>query len=209
MNTSLIFRVIVIAIMLVLIPLVLALFFQKIDTELDIKLRKKDIIIFCIVGIVASILLSIQYKGFELFNVAFVMAYLIFMSYTDQKTQLLYNICSVIQFIYQIAILIIYRHGIGNYELFIFIVPAIFFIVSLLGGIGMGDVLIYFVLAVFSLNFKSTPIFFLIYIILFANVVFIITSIIYKIITKDKKKHLPLTIYIAISYFVCNVFIIM
>ena len=74
---------------LFVLPLLLSVAFEYIDKENTMKLGKKDIIWFIVVSIGLSL-------GFEIVAhtnlvtltlTSFIMAYLIFMSYTDQKTK--------------------------------------------------------------------------------------------------------------------------
>lgn len=205
MNTVSILNVMLTTLMLVLIPLVLAFLFQKADEELNIKLTKKDIIIIVIIGIITSILLNIQYEKFMLYHTSFIMAYLIFMSYTDQKTKLVYNFCSEVVIVLEIALILLNDTNINILTTSVMILPLVMLVISLLGGLGMGDVCIYTALALYSITSKEFPFFSLTYIIILANIMFIIVGIIYKIVTRNKDRKLPLTIYIAISFFICSI----
>lgn len=205
MNTVSILNVMLTTLMLVLIPLVLAFLFQRADEDLNIKLNKKDIIIIVIVGIIASILLNIQYEKFMLYHTSFIMAYLIFMSYTDQKTKLVYNFCSEVIVVLEIALILLKGTNINIITTSVMLLPLVMLIISLLGGLGMGDVFIYTALALYSITSKEFPFFSLTYIIILANIMFIIVGIIYKIVTMNKNRKLPLTIYIAISFFICSI----
>lgn len=205
MNTVSILNVMLTTLMLVLIPLVLAFLFQKADEELNIKLNKKDIIIIAIVGIITSILLNIQYEKFMLYHTSFIMAYLIFMSYTDQKTKLVYNFCSEVVIVLEIALILLNDTNINILTTSVMILPLVMLVISLLGGLGIGDVCIYTALALYSITSKEFPFFSLTYIIILANIMFIIVGIIYKIATRNKDRKLPLTIYIAISFFICSI----
>lgn len=205
MNTVSILNVMLTTLMLVLIPLVLAFLFQKADEELNIKLTKKDIIIIAIVGIITSILLNIQYEKFMLYHTSFIMAYLIFMSYTDQKTKLVYNFCSEVVIVLEITLILLSNTNINILTTSVMILPLVMLVISLLGGLGMGDVFIYTALALYSVTSKEFPFFSLTYIIILANIMFIIVGIIYKIVTRNKNRKLPLTIYIAISFFICSI----
>lgn len=205
MNTVSILNVMLTTLMLVLIPLVLAFLFQKADEELNIKLTKKDITIIAIVGIITSILLNIQYEKFMLYHTSFIMTYLIFMSYTDQKTKLVYNFCSEVVIVLEIALILLSDTNINILTTSVMILPLVMLVISLLGGLGMGDVFIYTALALYSVTSKEFPFFSLTYIIILANIMFIIVGIIYKIVTRNKNRKLPLTIYIAISFFICSI----
>mgnify|MGYP006385190769 CR=1 FL=1 len=88
-----------------IIPLALIVIFSKIDNELSeaIKLKRKDIAIIVVVAIIYGILYSSLYHlDIKFINTTFLTAYLVFMSYTDQKTKLLYSSVSIAMMLLEI-----------------------------------------------------------------------------------------------------------
>ena len=67
--------------------------------------------------------------------------------------------------------------------------------------IGLGDVLIYYVLALYYISISQDAAVLLMINVLITNILFVIVSI----VSKNKEKHKPLTIFIAISTFLLNI----
>lgn len=196
---------------LLITSLVLAKTFEKIDTELDIKLRTKDIIIISILSLVIGILITLIYNStYELIHISVLIGYLMFMSYTDQKTRLLYSSVSIAMMIIEFILLVININNIeiNRYTWTIVLVPLVLYIVSLFRGIGLGDVFIYTVLSLYYLQTRMVPTMSMILNILFTNIMFVVVSLIMRVISKNKDKHQPLTIYITISTVICNILFI-
>lgn len=187
---------------LFVLPLLLSVAFEHIDKENTIKLGKKDIIWF----IVVSIGLSIGFEIVAHMNLvtltltSFIMAYLIFMSYTDQKTKQVYSAVSLVAFLVAIVICMLQIMNRGMYS--IFNVGAMIFLNALLvvlgqfDLLGMGDVDIYGVIGLYYLQTRPDAFFSIILNLLLANILFGISAIARKARHKDK---LPFTLYIAIS----------
>lgn len=208
----------IIGLMLVtLMPLALVKGFTILDNEYRdrIKLDKRSIIIIIACGIGFTVITFNMPKmiGTEHFlNYAFLTGYLIFMSYTDQKIKQLYSVVTVLVIIVESVILAL---NISKVTLDITVITTIavvlvLFVMSLFNWIGMGDVLIYTALAIYLTRYSMIPMISLVMNILLTNLLFIISAIILKLakIEKYKGKNRPLTLYIALSTFICNLLLI-
>lgn len=195
------YMILSIAILFVL-PLLLSVAFEHIDKENTIKLGKKDIIWFTVVSIGLSI-------GFEIVAhmnlvtltlTSFIMAYLIFMSYTDQKTKQVYSAVSLVVFLVAIVICMLQIMNRGMYSIFnvgaMICLNALLVVLGQFGLLGMGDVEIYGVIGLYYLQTRPDAFFSIILNLLLANILFGISAIARKARHKDK---LPFTLYIAIS----------
>lgn len=187
---------------LFVLPLLLSVAFEHIDKENTIKLGKKDIIWF----IVVSIGLSIGFEIVAHMNLvtltltSFIMAYLIFMSYTDQKTKQVYSAVSLVVFLVAIVICMLQIMNRGMYSIFnvgaMICLNALLVVLGQFGLLGMGDVGIYGVIGLYYLQTRPDAFFSIILNLLLANILFGISAIARKARHKDK---LPFTLYIAIS----------
>lgn len=194
-----------------IIPLILIHLFSKADTEYTdkIQLKKKDAIIILILalgyGIITPVLIT---EEIQYINLTILTAYLVFMSYTDQKIMQLYSIVSIIMIIFEgIALcLMLNQLSFDKYTPTILIILLVLNIMSIFRWIGYGDVLIYTVLSLYYLQYRAVPTMSMMLNILFTNIMFVIVTLIIKIVKKDKSKHQPLTIFIAISTYLCNIF---
>ena len=195
------YRALSMAILFVL-PLLLSVAYEHIDKENTIKLGKKDIIWF----IVVSIGLSIGFEIVAHMNLvtltltSFIMAYLIFMSYTDQKTKQVYSAVSLVVFLIAIVICMLQIMNRGMYSMFnvgaMICLNALLVALGQFGLLGMGDVDIYGVIGLYYLQTRPEAFFSIILNLLLANILFGISAIARKARHKDK---LPFTLYIAIS----------
>lgn len=193
------------------IPLILILIFSYLDKELTevIKLKPKTLIIILCVGLISSILYYIFCGHFEkmyYLHCMVLLGYLIFMSYTDQLTTLLYSSVSVVMITAEIVSLLININirELEIYTLIIFAFPVVFSIMSLFRWIGFGDVLIYCVLTLFLIQYRLVPTMSMIINVLITNILFIIVTL----LLRRKERHRPLTIFITISTFLCNLLLI-
>lgn len=187
---------------LFVLPLLLSVAFEHIDKENTIKLGKKDIIWF----IVVSIGLSIGFEIVAHMNLvtltltSFIMAYLIFMSYTDQKTKQVYSAVSLVVFLVAIVICMLQIMNRGMYSIFnvgaMICLNALLVVLGQFGLLGMGDVDIYGVIGLFYLQTRPEAFFSIVLNLLLANILFGVSAIARKARHKDK---LPFTLYIAIS----------
>lgn len=207
---------IIIGLMLVIfIPLALIITFNKIDEELNnkLKLTKLSIIIIIALGIIYSLL---GYKAIQneiqYINTMLITGYLVFMSYTDQRTKLLYTSISVIALLIEIVFIIQnYESTVqlfNDYTWTIFAIIVILGVMSMFRWIGSGDVLIYAVLSLYLIQYRTLPTMSLMINILITNILFVIVTSILKIIKHNKEKYQPLTIYITISTLICNMLLI-
>ena len=193
-----------------LIPILLILFFSKEDEEYSekIKLTKRNAIIIIVLaagyGLITPITITEQ---FQYINLTILIAYLVFMSYTDQKIMLLYSSASIVMIIFEgIALALNFNNIVFNkYTPTILIVLLILNIMSIFKWIGYGDVLIYTVISLYYLQYRAVPTMSLMLNILFTNIMFVVVTLIIRIVKKDKSRHQPLTIYIAISTYLCNI----
>lgn len=187
---------------LFVLPLLLSVAYEHIDKENTIKLGKKDIIWF----IVVSIELSIGFEIVAHMNLvtltltSFIMAYLIFMSYTDQKTKQVYSAVSLVVFLVAIVICMLQIMNRGMYSIFnvgaMICLNVLLVVLGQFGLLGMGDVEIYGVIGLYYLQTRPDAFFSIILNLLLANILFGISAIARKARHKDK---LPFTLYIAIS----------
>ena len=187
---------------LFVLPLLLSVAFEHIDKENTIKLGKKDIIWF----IVVSIGLSIGFEIVAHMNLvtltltSFIMAYLIFMSYTDQKTKQVYSAVSLVVFLVAIVICMLQIMNRGMYSIFnvgaMICLNVLLVVLGQFGLLGMGDVEIYGVIGLYYLQTRPDAFFSIVLNLLLANILFGISAIARKARHKDK---LPFTLYIAIS----------
>lgn len=187
---------------LFVLPLLLSVAFEHIDKENTIKLGKKDTIWF----IVVSIGLSIGFEIVAHMNLvtltltSFIMAYLIFMSYTDQKTKQVYSAVSLVVFLVAIVICMLQIMNRGMYSIFnvgaMICLNVLLVVLGQFGLLGMGDVDIYGVIGLFYLQTRPEAFFSIILNLLLANILFGVSAIARKARHKDK---LPFTLYIAIS----------
>lgn len=201
-------------IFLILLPLLLIELFSKYDTEFKdkIQLRKKDAIIIIIFAIIQIVLLQIVHSDKVIFvaNTYILMGYLVFMSYTDQKTKLLYSIVSISMTVIQIIFFIL-NYNIAEKGIFPYttmIVPLIICVMSLFRMIGFGDALIYIVIGIYYIQYSDYSLMVMVSNVILTNIMFIVINIFVKIIKRDMERHQPLTIYIAISTFICSILLI-
>lgn len=128
------------------------------------------------------------------------MAYLIFMSYTDQKTKQVYSAVSLVVFLVAIVICMIQIMSRGMYSMFnvgaMICLSVLLVVLGQFGLLGMGDVEIYGVIGLYYLQTRPDAFFSIILNLLLANILFGISAIARKARHKDK---LPFTLYIAIS----------
>ena len=195
------------------LSLALITIFSRLDTELSNKLylKKLDIIIIFAVAVLYGVLYSrLDISFIDFINNSILIAYLVFMSYTDQKTKLLYTSVSIVMILIEAFFLVYNLTNIvyNEYTLSIILVILILGIMSIFRWIGFGDVLIYIVLSIYLTQYRVIPTLSIMINILLTNIMFVVVTIIVKLIKHDKDKHQPLTIFIAISTFICNLLMI-
>lgn len=191
-------------------PLLLITVFSKIDADIGniIKASKKDI--FIIVTITALYIIVTNLFDFDIaryMNMSILTGYLVFMSYTDQKTKLLYSIVSIFMILFEIIWLLIDFKNIyiTKYDLLLIPIILVMCVMSKFRLLGFGDVLIYVVLIIYGLIYSLIPLLDILLNYFVANVLFVIFTSISRIVTRDKERHQPFTLYIAISTFLCNI----
>lgn len=198
----------------IILPIVLIQIFEKCDKECDTQLSKNDIKILISISIIADLVVTLgansiytrdeidKTRAFTMIALTMlVTGYLIFMSYTDIKTQLLYSIVSYIMIILLISVGILNNIRIIDKTSFIsYGIIAILFLMSKFRYIGLGDVLIYSALALYY-NIIGHEYGFILLIVNYflTNLLFVITVGFKKIIKKDKNRHYPLAPCIGIS----------
>lgn len=195
------------------LSLALITIFSRLDTELSNKLylKKLDIIIIFAVAVLYGVLYSrLDISFMDFINNSILIAYLVFMSYTDQKTKLLYTSVSIVMILIEAFFLVYNLTNIvyNEYTLSIILVILMLGIMSIFRWIGFGDVLIYIVLSIYLTQYRMIPTLSIMINILLTNIMFVVVTIIIKLIKHDKDKHQPLTIFIAISTFICNLLMI-
>lgn len=196
------------------IPLALIKFYSTIDEEYSekYKLSRSTLIIILITSLLYNLIAIVTMKGYEVvwINTSILVGYLVFSSYTDMKTKLLYTSCSLAMLVIQIIFFIVYFKQIifNEFSWTILVVLAVLAIMSVFGWLGAGDVIIYLIIAVYLTIYRTIPTFSIILNLLVANVLFLVTTIIIKIIKKDKEKHQPFTLFITISTVICCLLLI-
>lgn len=211
---SLIIQVPLNLMLVVLIPLALIKLFSNFDSDIGetLRLRKRDVIIIIIASllyiITSTLLLSNDINMW--INTSLITGYLIFCSYTDLKTKLLYTIISVALLIIEGIWLIIDIDNImfNEYTWTILIVLLILYLMSIPKFLGLGDALIYSVIATYLVHYRIIPTMSLIINLLLANVLFLVITVIIKVIKKDKERHQPFTLFIAISTCICSLLLV-
>lgn len=199
-----------------IIPILLIMVFDKIDSTIDIALTRKNIAIILTNSFIIAFARFILYLKVgcepctpDIIHMDIMFAYLIFMSYTDQKTKLLYTTVSLAMIVLEITLSIINISSIMEFAntltWTIILIPVGLLILSAFRGIGLGDVYIYMVICLYTLQISHIPTFVVILNLLIANVLFVISSICLKLFKKNKDKHLPLTIHITIASVVCSI----
>lgn len=194
-------------------PLLLITLFSKIDAEIGnkIKASKKDIFIIILVAILyMAVTMLFNFDTARFMNMSILTGYLVFMSYTDQKTKLLYSIVSIFMILFETIWLAVNFSKICFTKYHLLIIPIVLamLIMSKFRLLGFGDVLIYVVIIIYELTYSLLPFWDVLLNYLLANTLFVVVAGIVRIITRDKEKHQPFTLYIAIATFLCNLFII-
>lgn len=195
-------------------PFVLIKAYVKYDTDFaeKIKPRNSEYMLLIISSISCIACIDIMYNIsandtslLKVINFSIIMAYLIFMSYTDQKTKLLYSAVSILMIVLQLVVLLIDFSNVKNYfnqYTWTLVLPiALLFILSIFNMIGFGDVLIYIVIALYYLGNHPIPTFILGSNIVLANAMFLVVTVILSVLRHSKDKTYPLTLYITISSF--------
>lgn len=211
---SLIIQVPLNLMLVVFIPLALISLFSNFDSDIGetLRLRKKDVIIIIttsILYIIASTLLLSNDINIWI-NTSLITGYLIFCSYTDLKTKLLYTIISVTLLIIEgIWLIIDIKNVIFNeYTWTILIILLILYLMSIPKFLGLGDALIYSVITTYLVHYRTIPTMSLMINLLLANILFLVITVILKVIKKDKERHQPFTLFIAISTCICSLLLV-
>lgn len=197
---------------MIAMPLLLITLFSRIDTVIGNKIRasKKDIFIIILIAILyIAVTRLFDFDTARFVNMSILTGYLVFMSYTDQKTKLLYSIVSIFMILFEFIWLVVNFSNIyfTKYDLLLIPVVLAMLIISKLGFLGFGDVLIYVVIIIYELAYSLIPFWDILINYLVANTLFVIIAGVIRIITRDKEKNQPFTLYIAISTFLCNLFL--
>jgi hypothetical protein len=216
----------VITLLTIVIPYLGVLNISKVEEDSKYKPllepTTKDKIIVLIAGIASACAVVYQdsrmrmWAGLpETYYISFMigtatlLGYLIFMSYTDQKIKLLYTAASLITMIVEIIIFainwdVIKTCFINEYTWTVLPVIIVLAIMSIFRYIGFGDVIIYAVLGIYLVSYRTVPLVSILINIVIANTLFIINALISKAVRKDKTKHQPLTMFIALATFLCG-----
>lgn len=205
-------RVAVSLLTMIAMPLLLITVFSSIDTDIGdvIKASKKDIVIIILVAILYMIVTRLfNFDTARYVNMSILTGYLVFMSYTDQKTKLLYSIVSIFMILFEIIWLVVNISDIyfTKYDLLLIPVVLAMLIMSKFRFLGFGDVLIYVVIVIYGLIYSLLPFWDILINYFVANILFVICTSIIRIVTRDKDRNQPFTLYIAISTFLCNLFL--
>lgn len=201
-------------VLLGIMPIALIILFSNIDIDIKekIKLNKKDIIIILVLAIGYIIITNIIFKyDFSRYvNMSILFGYLTFMSYTDQKTKLLYSIVSICMILVELSWLLVNIKNIyfSKYDLLLIPIILSLLILSKLRMLGFGDILVYIVITIYDMIYSYIPFWDIIFNLLVSNILFVIVTSIVRIVKKDYSKNQPYTMYIAIATFICNLFLI-
>lgn len=191
-------------ILIIAIPLILIKIFMYCEEDISIKEKitpkRKDIIALVILSTLSWLIQIKSLTSISSWFTTLLVAYLIFMSYTDQKTKLLYSMASIIMIALGI-VNIVATHSFNSIAALSLIIPTIMLVMSIFRFIGLGDVLIYYVLALYYISISQDAAVLLMINVLITNILFVIVSV----VSKNKEKHKPLTIFIAISTFLLNI----
>ena len=194
------------------LPMLLIKYYSSRDNEIGNKIspERKDIIKLIIVTLgytLYTYMISDIITMNHYISISLLTGYLIFMSYTDQKTGLVYSIVSIAMILIESTQLILKLNTIkfGYQTVVIGIILIGLVILSLLGKLGSGDVLIYIVIFEYYIANSEFPMFFVVGSMIISNVLFILSNLA-SIIKKDAKRNQPFTLYITIGTFVCNIF---
>lgn len=206
-------KVIIVLITMIAMPLLLITLFSKLDTDIGDKIRasKKDIFIIILVAIIyMAVTMLFNFDTARFMNMSILTGYLVFMSYTDQKTRLLYSIVSIFMILFETIWLAVNFSNICFTKYHLLLIPIILamLIMSKFRLLGFGDVLIYVVITIYELTYSLLPFWDILLNYLVANTLFVVIAGVVRIVTKDKEKHQPFTLYIAIATFLCNLFVI-
>lgn len=191
------------------IPLLLIKTFSSIDEDIgeEIKCSIKDIFIIILVAIFyIEITKLFSFETSRFVNMSILTGYLVFMSYTDQKTKLLYSIISILMIILETTWLFAVLNSVSftKYDLLLIIVVLAMIIMSRLGFLGFGDVLVYVVIIIYELIYSLLPFWDILINYTIANTLFVVITGIKRVITNNNDKNQPFTLCIAISTFLCN-----
>lgn len=194
------------SVLMALVPLALITLFTKIDEEISDKLKpsKKDIAVIVVTGTLISVLVT-GTKAMNIMcwiNFIVMMAYLVFMSYTDQKTKLVYTVTSVVMIVLEIVVLMTHPEIKMINMLITLIIPAIIQIACIFKFIGMGDSLIFWNLALYLSVWSYDSVWFMLILVLLSNILFVVSALYKKIVKSKKDKRLPYTLYITIAAFI-------
>lgn len=210
---------------IIIIPIILSMIFSKAEQGIDedssksIKMHVKDILIITAVSLIYNVI-SITMLNLNLEKLivtALLISYLVFMTYTDQKTMTVYSVPSVIILIALIFRVLIQNKmvqgSISTKQLYIILpVMIILIILSMFGMLGYGDVLIYAVIAVYNILYTNYAGIGLIINLLIANTLFALTTVVLRLkkssvdtSISDGTTEFPFTIYILIGTVICSI----
>ena len=191
--------------LITLIPIILVNYFVRIDKEYApaLKLtstRKIGLAMLILAGLVA--LLSPGYcylSTLQHLNSSFILAYLIFMSYTDTHTKMLYSVVSAVMLVFEIIITMINAERFQSDTYTLIIALGVLIILAIFNLIGAGDVLIYTVIMLYLLQNRTVPTMSFILNVLMTNIMFVVVTVLKKLQSKDINilhSHEPLTLFI-------------
>lgn len=206
-------RIITVLLTMIAMPLLLITIFSKIDTEVGNKIEasKKDIFIIILVAILYLVVTDwFNFDTERFMNMSILTGYLVFMSYTDQKTRLLYSIVSIFMILFEIICLAVNFSNIYFTKYHLLLIPIVLamLIMSKFRLLGFGDILVYLVIIIYELIYSLLPFWDILLNYLIANTLFVVIAGIIRIITKDKERQQPFTLYIAMATFICNLYVI-
>lgn len=209
---TILLKIVISLLTMIAMPLLLIAVFSKFDTEIgnELKASKKDIFIIVTVALLyISVTNLFDFSIARFMNMSILSGYLVFMSYTDQKTKLLYSIVSIFMILFETIWLLVDFKNVytTKYDLLLLLIILAMLIMSKFRLLGFGDVLIYVVVIIYGLIYSLIPFWDVLLNYFVANVLFVICTSISRIVTKDKERHQPFTLYIAISTFLCNLFL--
>lgn len=193
--------------LITLIPIILVNYFVRIDKEYApaLKLtstRKIGLAMLILTGLVAILSPGYCYLStLQHLNSSFILAYLIFMSYTDTHTKMLYSVVSAVMLIFEIILTMFSTENLQNttYAWTLLIALGILVVIAIFNLIGAGDVLIYTVIMLYLLQNRTVPTMSFILNVLMTNIMFVVVTVLKKLQSKDINilhSHEPLTLFI-------------
>lgn len=182
---------------------------QKGNPESGLSFSVRDGVVLTGIAFFCAISFSALFKGWSYMHILWISGYLMLMSYTDLKTGMVYTLFSKLFFAAETIIFLLFLFfGGGGWSmggttiLGLLLFMAVNFIAGKLNLLGMGDVYIFSVMALFYCNISRVPAAMLLLNAFLAYFMFGIWNLPQYLKHKDFKMHLPFTAELALgAYF--------